>query len=78
MTHRGARKTPTPALTVGSQNGSGQLPSPAGPPAHFKLRAFRTSDSTVQYWTDTVVGLAAAPGGAGNFDAATLTVEGRF
>lgn len=42
---------------------------------HYSLRANRTSDSTWQYWMDTVVSLLNAPGGSGNYGAATLTIE---
>ena len=56
---------------------TGFLTSSAGE-VHYKLRAFRTSDSTMQYWTDAVVSLASAPGGAGNYNAASLTIEGSW
>jgi len=68
------------ARQVGSM-GSDATPGGGGaPPAvtHYKLRAHRTSDDTWQTWDDTAVSLANAPGGSGNFDASTLTVEGTF
>ena len=64
-----------PDLSVGFGSPGG--PS-GGPAAHYKLRAHRTSDDTWQYWVDTSVGLVNAPGGAINYDAASLTIEGIF
>lgn len=49
--------------------------SAQGKTTHYKLRAHRTSDDTWQTWVDTSVGLGLAPGGAGNYDAASLTIE---
>lgn len=43
---------------------------------HYALRAHRTSDNTWQKWVDTSIALTLAPGGAGSYDAASLTVEG--
>jgi hypothetical protein len=52
--------------------------NPLAPAIHYKLRAFRTSDSTWQQWDDTVVSLANAPGGAANYagGAGQIYIEG--
>jgi len=43
--------------------------------SRYALRANRTSDSTWQYWMDTTVQITNAPGGSGNYDAASLVVS---
>ena len=45
---------------------------------HYKLYAYRTSDSSWQYWVDTAISLNNAPGGSGNYNASTLTSEGKY
>jgi len=75
-------------LTIGTNSGSkgryivlkgaSASTGPVTVVVHYKLKAFRTSDSTWQYWTDASVSLASAPGGAVNYNAATLTEEGSW
>lgn len=81
-------ETTTPASQFGPPNGVGATtaapqpvfgsPGGSGSAVHYKLRAFRTSDSTWQYWLDVVPDLTNAPGGTINFAAASLTIEGQF
>jgi len=71
-----------PLIQTGSIGVTGQLVNSltVSTPAtsRYALRANRTSDSTWQYWMDTTVQIANAPGGSGNYDAASLVVSARI